>query len=253
MTDSRHPHARFSELRFDDFQRMARDETLTANERSGFPESYRGGAETAILADIVAKLPALAGRHATVVDIGCGATPLTAAIGRLCRDHDHDLLLVDGPGVLDTLPDQPGVTKFPGMFPELPAMRAQWAGRCDAILVYSVMQFVFIEASVFAFLDAALTMLRPGGRLLLADLPNQSMRMRFLASEAGHEFHRRYMQTEEDPDLRWPASLRPEFDDAAILALLSRARASGFHAWLVPQAADLPMVNRREDLLVERP
>ena len=55
------PYARFSGLRFDDFQRMARDESLTSNERSGFPESYRDGADGAILADIVAKLPALGG------------------------------------------------------------------------------------------------------------------------------------------------------------------------------------------------
>jgi 2-polyprenyl-3-methyl-5-hydroxy-6-metoxy-1,4-benzoquinol methylase len=248
-----HPHARFSELRFDDFQRMAQDQALTANERSGFPESYRSGAERAILQDIVAKLPVLAGRGASVVDIGCGATPLTAAIRALCHEHSHELLLVDGPDVLAQLPDAPGVTKLSGRFPQIPALQQEWNGRCDAIIVYSVMQFVFIEASAFAFVDALLTMLRPGGRALIADLPNQSMRRRFLASDAGRVFHREYMQTDAPPDLSWPASPRPELDDGAVVGLLLRARGAGLHAWLVPQASDLPMANRREDLLLERP
>ena len=46
---------------------------------------------------------------------------------------------------------------------------------------------------------------------------------------------------------------RGEIDDTVICALLTRARASGFDAYVMPQAADLPMANRREDLLFSRP
>ena len=42
---SQGPYERFAGLRFDDFHSMARDESLSPNERSGFPESYRAGAE----------------------------------------------------------------------------------------------------------------------------------------------------------------------------------------------------------------
>jgi hypothetical protein len=247
------PHERFSALGFDDFQQMARDESLTPNERSGFPESYRDGAEQGILADIVAKLPVLAGSRAVVADIGCGATPLTLAIGELCQSHSHELLLIDGLDVLAGVPERVGTTKLAGRFPDLEEIKTGWTNRCDAVIVYSVLQLVFAEASVFGFLDATLGMLRSGGRVLIADLPNQSMRRRFLASDAGRAFHRSYMQTNADPDLTWPALPRPEFDDASVIGLLGRARAAGFHAWLVPQATGLPMANRREDLLIERP
>jgi hypothetical protein len=241
------PYSRFAGLRFDDFQRMARDPSLTANERSGFPESYRAGTEEAIVDDIVAKLPALAGENATVVDIGCGATPLTLALIELCRERRHQLLLIDGGDVLAQLPEGSAATKLAGRFPDLKEIEADWTGRCDAIIAYSVMQLVFVEASIFGFLDAALEMLRSGGRILLADLPNQSMRRRFLASAKGQAFHREYMQTHEPPDLPWPALPTPELDDASVLALL------GYHAWLMPQAPQLPMSNRREDLVIERP
>jgi hypothetical protein len=38
-----------------------------------------------------------------------------------------------------------------------------------------------------------------------------------------------------------------------VLALLARARAQGFHAWVLPQDAALPMGNRREDVLIRKP
>ena len=250
---SQGPYERFAGLRFDDFQSMARDESLSPNERSGFPESYRAGAEGAILADIVAKAARPRRRAGDVVDIGCGATPLTQAIDNLCHDRGHELLLIDGPAVLAQLPDASGVTKLAGRFPDLPLVEAEWTARCDAIVAYSVMQFVFVEASIFGFLDAVLAMLRPGGRILLGDLPNHSMRRRFLASEAGRAFHHQYMQTDDEPDVSWPVLPSSELDDASVMALLSRARAAGFHAWLMPQAAGLPMANRREDLVIERP
>ena len=44
-----------------------------------------------------------------------------------------------------------------------------------------------------------------------------------------------------------------EIDDGVVLGLVARMRAAGFHAFVVPQAPDLPMANRREDILIIRP
>ena len=66
------------------FARWRAIQRLSPHERSGFPDSYREGAEEAILGDIEAKLPALGQQGAIVVDIGCGANPLAFAIRDLC-------------------------------------------------------------------------------------------------------------------------------------------------------------------------
>jgi hypothetical protein len=155
--------------------------------------------------------------------------------------------------VLDHHPDGPGLRKVAGRFPETPELLEHYAGQCDAVLAYSVLQYAFAEASAVAFADAALTLLAPGGRLLLGDVPNASMRRRFLTSDAGRAHHREYTGRDEDPPVRWPALPLGEIDDAVVLALVSRARDAGFHAWVLPQAAGLPMANRREDLLFSRP
>jgi SAM-dependent methyltransferase len=248
------PFDRFSGLDFAAFQRMAGDDSLSRHERSGFPDSLREGAELAILDDIEAKLPALRdARGKVVVDIGCGATPLTDELVQRCRARGHELTLVDGPGVLASHSDVPDVHLRPGRFPGSPFLLEDMVGRCDVVVGYSVLQIAFVEASVHAFVDAALTLLAPGGRLLLGDLPNASMRRRFLHSDAGRSFHREYVGGEGEPPVAWPHLPLGELDDGILFGLMGRARDAGYHAWLVPQTAGLPMANRREDLLCERP
>lgn len=248
------PFERFADLDFEKYRRMAEDESLSAHERSGFPDALREGAEQAILADIEAKLPVLREREAlTVVDIGCGANPLADAIIQRCRQRRHRLTLVDSAEVLAHHRDEPAVHLVPGRFPDATRLLTDLAGSCNAVIAYSVLQCAFTDGSVHGFVDSALTLLAPGGRLLLGDLPNASMRRRFLHSEAGRAFHRGYTGRDDEPAVRWPALPTGEIDDGVLLGLIARARASGFHAWLVPQAEGLPMANRREDLVCERP
>jgi hypothetical protein len=247
------PHERFSALDYETFQQMARDQSLSPHERSGFPDELRDGAESAILTDIAAKLPALSGRNATVVDIGCGANPLTDALVELCSNRGHRLTLVDGPDVLSHHRETQIVTLAAGRFPDTPSLLADLEERCDAVIAYSVLQYAFADVGVYAFADAALRLLAPRGRLLLGDLPNASMRRRFLASDAGRQHHRAYTGSDEDPPATLPTLPTGEIDDGAVSGLLARARDAGFHAWVMPQAAGLPMSNRREDIVCERP
>ena len=47
-----HDHDRFADLTFDDFRRMAGDESLSQYQKIGFPDEYRAGAEESIFHDI---------------------------------------------------------------------------------------------------------------------------------------------------------------------------------------------------------
>jgi hypothetical protein len=244
---------RFTELTFEDFRRLATDPTLSPYEKIGFPDSYREGHEPAIFADIETKLPPLSQRREQVVlDIGPGCSDLPRLVRERCEENGHTLVLVDSEEMLAHHPDGERVRKFVGRFPDCPGLLDEFAGRVDAVLAYSVLHYVFPSASVHAFLDGAMELLAHGGHMLVGDVPNVSKRRRFFASPAGRQFHREFTGSDEPPEVAFNTVDRGKMDDAVLAGLVARARAAGYDAYLVPQAPDLPMANRREDLLVVR-
>jgi hypothetical protein len=241
--------SRFDGLTFDAFRRLALDSTLSDSERVGFPDALRAGTEARILESIADALGLDKARELVVVDIGCGCSLLVRGLIELCRDRGHELVLVDSDEMLSQLPNT-AARKVPGRFPDMAAQLDGYLGRADAVVVYSVLHHVFIEASVFEFVDAALSLLAPSGVMLIGDIPNVSKRTRFFSSEAGAAFHRAFMST--DLDIEINAFERGKIDDAVVLALVARARAQGFDAYIIPQPDDLPLANRREDILMRR-
>jgi hypothetical protein len=244
---------RFDSLTFAGFRELATAEGLSRHERVGFPDSYRDGYEAAIFRDICSKLTNFVRRGQMVFDIGCGCSDLPLLLADLCRKQSHKLVLCDSGEMLAQLPDEPGVDKAPGCFPSDSAeLLRRFAGQVDAILTYSVLQYVFVESSLFDFLDACLSLLAPGGQLLIGDIPNVSKRKRFFASAAGVRCHQQFTGTDEVPAVAFNKLERSKIDDSVVLAILSRARAAGFDAYVLPQAIELPMANRREDVLIVR-
>jgi hypothetical protein len=247
-------YQRFKSLTYEGFRALAQDGSLSCYQRIGFPDSYRRGHEANILGDILAKLPALAGRRKVVLDIGPGCSELPRLLIDLCVRREHELILCDSPEMLAHLPDAPPLLrKVPGRYPaESGAVFERYDGRVDAIVCYSVLQYVFTEQPLHDFIDASLSLLAEGGRFLIGDIPNISKRKRFFAASAGIRQHREFTGTDKVPEVSFNVPEPGKIDDAVLLGILARCRASGFEAYLLPQAPDLPLASRREDLLIAR-
>lgn len=253
MSGGKEDVERFAKLGFDDFRRLASDPTLSAYEKIGFPDSYREGMEPQIFADILGKLPPLQRSGAVVLDIGPGCSDVPRLLIGHCGRLSQELHLVDSAEMLDQLGEHASVHKTAAFYPECPELLARLDGRTEAIIVYSVLHYLFVDTNLWAFLDKTLSLLAPGGMLLLGDIPNTSMRKRFFASDAGRAFHRAYTGRDEDPVVVYNRIEPEQIDDAVVFAILQRARAAGFHAYVLPQPPELPLANRREDILVVRP
>jgi hypothetical protein len=244
------PYERFQRLDFDAFRRLARLE-IDPIEKVGFPLEYRAGREHLIVNDICAKLALVGSRNRVVVDIGPGCSGVARGVIDHCRRMEHSLVLVDSAEMLDLLPDEPFIWKLAARYPEecRPFVQ-EYRGRVHALLAYSVVQYVFAERDPVDFVDSSLSLLAPGGRMLIGDVPNASKRRRFLASEEGRRFQAAVPAkdgaTVTDPRL---AGL----DDAFVLSVVEHCRARGFDTYVVPQDPALPMANRREDILVVKP
>lgn len=246
-------YQKFAGLTFDDFRRMALDDSLSVHAKVGFPDSYREGKERVILDDIKSKLTSLDEHGKTVLDIGPGCSNLPLMMIDLCRQNGHSLILVDSEEMLSQLPDAPCVRKIAGYYPNCPSVADEFVGKLDAILAYSVLHYIFAESNLWSFFDQSLALLAHGGEMLIGDVPNVSKRKRFFSSPAGVKFHQEFTQTQEVPEVAFNQIEHRQIDDAVIFALLMRARQQGLDAYVLPQRDDLPMANRREDILIRRP
>lgn len=246
-------YQQFANLSFEDFRRMAADESLSSCEKAGFPDSYRKGKEQSILEAILAALPLLAQTHKVVLDIGPGCSELALLLIDLCRKNDHTLLLVDSEEVLSHLPDESFMKKFSAYYPNCDSLRQDYRGKVNVILTYSVLHYVFTEGNLWDFLDSSLELLAEGGEMLIGDIPNVSKRKRFFCSRQGIKFHQEFTGAQNLPEVNFNHIQRHLIDDSVILSLLTRARNQGFDAYVFPQRNDLPMANRREDILIRRP
>lgn len=243
----------FANLTYEDFRRMASDPALSRHEKVGFPDAYREGKEEAIFADICAKVPTLLEAGHTVLDIGPGCSQLPIMLSELCARQDHKLLFVDSAEMLAHLPERPFINKYEGQFPAIPALIEGYRASIDCIIAYSVVQYVFQDGNLWSFLDQALSLLKPAGEILLGDIPNMTMRKRFFSSDEGVQSHKKFSGSDEPPNVTSNQLETGYMDDSVVVSLLLRARAQGFHAWVLPQATGLPMANRREDILIRRP
>jgi len=242
---------RFEKLGFDRFRDLALDPSLTEVEKMGGARGHREGYDDAIWACLRQLLPALEREGSRILDIGSGCGEIARRLIALSERRGHHLTMVDHPEMHDQLPASPVVERIGGRFPE--AMPPEVGEGYDVVLAYSVLHYVVVDSNPFAFLDAAMARLRPGGRLLIGDVPNFSKLRRFLSSEAGAVFHKAYMKTEAAPDVPPFAPATDRIDDGLLTGLVLRARLAGFDAYLLPQPPDLPLANRREDLLIVRP
>ena len=251
---SHNDYSKFAGLSFEDFRRLASDPTLSRHAKVGFPDSYREGKETDIFLDICTKISNLNLTSKTVLEIGPGCSLLPLMLSSLCEKNSCNLIYVDSEEMLSHLPNAKYISKYTGIFPEALGSEFQsLIGKIDAIIAYSVIQYVFADGNLWDFVDRCLLLLSDGGEILFGDLPNISMRKRFFASETGVISHRKFSGREEKPEVLFNQLEPGQIDDSVIFSILSRARAQGFHAWVLPQSSLLPMENRREDILIRKP
>lgn len=241
-------------LSYETFRELARNSNTNQHERVGFPASYRENKIDLIFKDIRVKCSNLNQGKIRFLDIGPGWSDLTKRTLDYCEKKQHEVVLIDSQEMLDLIPSYSNVTKIAGKFPE-EIQDIKNLGSFDVVLTYSVAQYPFAEASLFKFIDSAASLLKRKGQFLVGDIPNISMKKRFLASESARIYHEKFYapQGEAFPTPTFNQMEIEKIDDGVLIGLLMRLRISGLHAFLMPQTPNLPMSNRREDLLVIRP
>lgn len=235
------------EFTFEDFKNRALDSKLSKWEKIGFPDNYRSGVEQFIFEDFKNKLNLDTAN--CILDIGCGCSELVEHLIEFSNKGNKTLLLVDSNEMLLNIDKSilsENIKFLPGKFPNEEIKLSIKNESVDAIIAYSVLQYIFIEQNIFNFIHECIKLLKPGGRLLLGDIPNFQSRERFLASENGKKF----LLNKIDNTIGIDHVNEERIDDGVIFSILLRYRQFGCETYLMPQPDNLPFANRREDILI---
>jgi SAM-dependent methyltransferase len=242
---------RFKTLSYEDFKDLAKDKNLSIYEKIGFPDSYRKEKEKFIFEDIIKKFDIKNAENKTFLDIGIGCSDLASMIIEFTKEKNINLIAVDSKEMIELLPKSNHLKTFEGYFPdETSELISKYQEKVDYILCYSIFHYVFYNTCSYRFIDIATSLLKPGGKLLIADLPNINKRKRFFNSEKGIEFHQEFTNTKTLPSISHLTPEPTQIDDGVIFGILQRYRNFGFETYLLPQGIELPMANRREDILI---
>jgi SAM-dependent methyltransferase len=239
-------------------------EGSSAAERVGRPKGAES-AEELMWCDILGKLTVPDG--SSIIDIGVGNGLIARKWLELARTIAVDLALADFPEVIDALVADAAdafasalrVSVARGEFPHFfePNILAR---RFDRVVAYGVINCTDDPAS---FIDAAVRLLNPAGRLLVGDLPNISKKGRFLASPSGRLFDAHYKGVPADslPVFGTHHEFVADLDrggatwitDKFLLEVVLRYRDQGYDVYILEQPRGLPFCETREDLLICAP
>lgn len=210
--------------------------------------AFQASAEKAILSDLIQKLSLQSMDR--LLDIGCGPgnllVPLSYWVAQATGiDNETAIARLQARGA-----DAMRVQTLPGNFLTMPRPVTQY----NKIYIYSVIQLMDSLDTALAFIDRALSLLEPGGRMLLGDLPNSDKKKRWACSPAGiaasQAWRDQLASVGEHPlaDLPVDKAL-VRVDDDFVWRVMAHARKSGLECYLLPQPSNLPFGNTREDIL----
>ncbi len=216
---------------------------------------FQKQAERGIFADVLAKLDVQP--HHRVLDIGCGSGVLLVPLSYCVTE----IVGIDHPKVIAALGRNHRLNNavlVSGAFPETPV-----PGVFDRIVAYSVIPCMPDFETVLSFAEAAASMLPPGGRLLLADIPNRDRQLRTRNRPDGAQFEADWVRkraellhnkaySDAQATLQKAVQVGP-IGDEEMMRILLHLRKRGFDAWIAPQPESLPFGRTREDIIVVRP
>lgn len=233
---------------FENYGIRARAGVTTTELAGRYPSQVNG--EKEILVDVIQKLQIQP--PDCLLEIGCGPGQLLIPLSFLV----HEATGIDHPEVCSVLEKRfrsENLKVVAGNFIDLEFPDQSF----DKILCYSVIS-TLSASELDGFVVKALSLLRPGGQMLIGDVANVDKKSRFLASETGQAFEDDWRKKNLSSTTIDPAALLIDRDrviitDEVVIGLVRLIRQMGFHCYVMPQPETLPWGRTREDLLIVRP
>lgn len=131
--------------------------------------------------------------------------------------------------------------------------------RFDKILVYSVVQYFHNIKEVTEFINLCLKLLKNEGTILIGDIPNKDMDLRYQNTKNYKKLSRIFDKkrklyiTELEKDFFSNNKVKTiQFSDKILLSLMKKFNTSRYESYILPQNDNLPYSVKRVDLMIRK-
>ncbi len=208
--------------------------------------SIQKEAEKRIVFDVIEKLNIQGSDN--LLEIGCGTGNILIPLSFASKN----VVGIDNKNAIDKLLDRTKVENLRGIVGNFLEIDTINIGKFEKILIYSVLHYLTNKDDLYSFIDKALNLLDENGMLLLGDIPNTSLKERFLESNSGKLFSKQWKQKikNENEEAIFELCNTITFDDSSIFELMQHIKNQGYKVYLLPQPPNLPFGYTREDLII---
>jgi len=232
---------------FNNYKKRAEESELSDTEISG-RYNFQLEDEKRIIPDVISKLNLQP--KDSLLDIGCGPgtllIPLSNVVEMVCG--------IDNEAVIQRIEkkykDKGNITTISGNFLEIESQQLRFYSK---IVIYSVVHYLSSQDELFQFLLKALKLLKPGGRMLIADIPNSDKKNRFENTSYGKNEIKKWQKKVAKKPVLGDVTVDQDLikiDDDCYLSILKFARDKGFESYLLPESENLPFGRTRDDILI---
>lgn len=202
--------------------------------------------EKRIVFDVIEKLKIQTSDN--LLEVGCGTGNVLIPLSFATKNS----VGIDNKNAINKLINRAKLDNLKGVIGNFLEFDTSNLGKFEKVLIYSVLHCLSDKETVYSFVDKALKLLNNNGMMLLGDIPNISLKERFLNSNSGKEFSKCWEKRMENNKTN--ISFEPfnaiAFDDNSIFELMQHIKNQGYKAYLLPQPSNLPFGHTREDILV---
>ena len=131
--------------------------------------------------------------------------------------------------------------------------------RFDKILVYSVIQYFRNKKEVTTFINLCLKLLKDEGIILIGDIPNKDMDLRYKKTKnykkqsRNFDKQRRLYITKLEQDFFSNNKVKTiQFSDKILFSLIKKFNNLNCESYILPQNKNLPYAVKRVDLLIRK-
>ncbi len=154
------------------------------------------------------------------------------------------------------------ITLIPGDWFEINPVPIIQGRTINKVIIYGVLSALRNMDEVYRFIDKALSLLPENGEILLGDIPNKDKKERFLNSESGKEFDKKFREerltfAETAKAILWNeikedvgVETTAIFNDKVIQKIVMYYHKKECDVYILPQKEYLPFGHTREDILI---